>query len=313
MKRAANVVASLATWSCIAGCASGGGGGGGGGQSNAASFDENPLLCMLVPFVCILAQFDAAGRAPGTALTPEPFTTWAELKRGQPTLVPALGLSTAYESGTDGIIRRTEVAEAGATSVTYNPAAARGDLSALGQPGLERHANGVFANPYALGWNFQSFGAWNEQPSAGKGTFTASSFGQATPGSAVPASGNAAFTGKAGGFYVSPTGQPAIAASDLTVKADFSARSLNVSTSRTTIASDLRAASAAPHLDLNGTLSYAAGSSRFSGTLANAGGTLRGPSSGQFYGPAAQELGGVFSLKASSSIETFTGAYGAKR
>ena len=305
--------ALLVTAVLLGGCSSGGGGGGDSGPGSAASSEPNPLLCIFVPFVCVLAQFDGVSQPESMGVTPEAFTTWAELQRGRPTIAPALGFRAAYESGSDGIIRRTDVATAGASSATYDPAGAVGNLATLGQPGIERHSNGIFANPYAQEWNFQSFGVWNEQASAGKGTFAASSFGQATPGSAVPTTGSATFAGKAGGFYVSPTGQPAIAASDLTVKADFSARTLGLSTSRTTIASDLRAPTAAPHLDLGGTLSYAQGSSRFGGTLTSAGGTLRGSTSGQFYGLTAQELGGAFSLKSSTSVETFTGAYGAKR
>jgi hypothetical protein len=64
---------------------------------------------------------------------------------------------------------------------------------------------------------------------------------------------------------------------------------------------------------LNGTLTYQPGANSFQGKLTNAAGTMTGSSRGQFYGPAAQELGGVFSVKASSGTETFTGAYGAKR
>jgi hypothetical protein len=40
---------------------------------------------------------------------------------------------------------------------------------------------------------------------------------------------------------------------------------------------------------------------------------MSGSSKGQFYGPAAQELGGAFSLKSPTTLETLTGAYGAKR
>jgi hypothetical protein len=40
---------------------------------------------------------------------------------------------------------------------------------------------------------------------------------------------------------------------------------------------------------------------------------MSGTSNGQFYGPAAQELGGVFALKSATTVETFVGAYGAKR
>jgi len=40
---------------------------------------------------------------------------------------------------------------------------------------------------------------------------------------------------------------------------------------------------------------------------------MSGASSGQFYGPVAQELGGEFVLKSATTAETFVGAYGAKR
>ena len=288
-------IATAAAMWVIAGCASGGGGGGSSAQSNPA-----PILCIFVPIVCILAEFDAAGGPTGAALTPQAFTTWAEAVGGRPVVAASIGVRSDTGTVTDG-------------TVTHNPAAALGDLAALGQAGIDRHRNGVYANPYTLGWNYQSFGAWNEQHPGGGATFAAASFGQATPGSAVPTTGSATFVGKAAGFYVSPTGETALAVSELAVKADFSARSLGLATSGTTISSDLRTPRAAPHLDMSGTLDYAAGSSRFTGTLRNAGGTMSGASTGQFYGPAAQELGGAFTLKSGSTRETYTGAYGAKR
>jgi len=115
------------------------------------------------------------------------------------------------------------------------------------------------------------------------------------------------------GVYISPQGQSAMAAGDLSVNANFSTRSLAFSSSATSITLDARSATAAPHLDLKGTLSYAPNTNSFSGTLANPGGTLSGSSQGKFYGPAAQELGGAFTVKSSTTVETFTGAYGAKR
>lgn len=279
----------------LSGCASGGGGGGSSAQSEPA-----PILCIFVPIVCILAALDAAGQPASAALTPQAFTTWAELEGARPVVASSIGVRSDAGTPTDG-------------TVTHNPAAALGDLAALGQPGIDRHKNGVYANPYALGWNYQSFGAWNEQQAGGSAAFAAASFGQATPGSAVPTTGNATFVGKAAGFYVSPTGEASVAVSELSVKADFSARSLGLATSGTTLSSDLRTPRAAPHLDVSGTLTYGPGSSRFAGTLRNAGGTMSGTTSGQFYGPAAQELGGAFVLKSGNTRETYTGAYGGKR
>lgn len=172
---------------------------------------------------------------------------------------------------------------------------------------------GLVANPFKSGWEYQSFGVWNDTHIGALSTIGANSYGAATSGPAVPTTGSAIFTGTLGGLYVSPTGQGSMAAADLTVNANFNARSLNFSSIGTTTARDLTTSTAAPHLNLSGTLTYSPGSNSFTGTLTNASGTMSGTSRGQFYGPAAQELGGVFAIKAPSTVETFTGAYGAKR
>ncbi len=48
----------------------------------------------------------------------------------------------------------------------------------------------------------------------------------------------------------------------------------------------------------------------FSGNVSATG--LTGSSSGQFYGPNAEELGGVFALEG-TGVETYIGGYGAKQ
>jgi hypothetical protein len=330
---------ALALALCVlAGCATGGGGGNdGGGGGSSAQAEPLPLVCVFLPFICILMMFDdsvASASSPGSAQPPVPFTTWAELKRDARTDAPGIGSSLTYEASADGIIRAVgnPAATDGAT-VQYDAngklvgfiggsasfgSKHSGDLAALGQPGIDRlHGpsgnTALVGNPYALGWNYQSFGAWNQQNAAGSGTISVSSFGQATPASAVPTSGQATFTGKSAGFYVSPNGQGSITAAEVAVSANFSARSLGFSTSATTTARDLKAPVSAPQLNVSGTLTYRPGSNAFSGSVANAGGTLSGRSSGQFYGPAAQELGGVFHLRSSTTPEAFVGAYGAKR
>lgn len=167
-------------------------------------------------------------------------------------------------------------------------------------------------NPTMLGWEYQSFGIWNNDKPFAR-TISLLSFGAATPGSAVPTVGNATFSGKLAALYLSPNVQGSIATADLTVNADFSKRSLSFASSGTSLTRDLATATAAPNLNLSGTLTYSPGSSTFAGTLTNAGGTMSGASKGQFYGPAAQELGGVFTVTSATSIETLAGAYGAKR
>lgn len=170
------------------------------------------------------------------------------------------------------------------------------------------------ANPYNLGWNYQSFGIWNV--AVGSPTnIHALSFGAPSPVAGVPTAGSATFTGVLGGLYISPAGQGSLASASLRVDVDFSARTLGFASTATTLTRDLATStiSGAPDLDLGGTLRYDAGSASFSGTLVNAGGTLSGRSEGRFYGPAAEELGGAFQVHATSGVETFTGAYGAKR
>lgn len=168
------------------------------------------------------------------------------------------------------------------------------------------------ALPSQLGWNYQSFGVWNDADSPYP-WITLSSVGALTPATAMPTTGAATFTGKLAGLYVSPTGQGAIAAANVAVYADFSNRSLSFSSDGTILTRDLTRAAAAANLNLSGTLTYSPGSNTFAGTLVNAGGTMSGLSKGQFYGPTAQDLGGVFTVKSQTSVETLAGAYGAKR
>jgi hypothetical protein len=178
----------------------------------------------------------------------------------------------------------------------------------------------LVANPFKMKWDYQSFGVWNHLESPVQVGIHAHSFGAATPGPAVPLTGQAIFSGKLAGMYVSPSGEGSAAVANVGISTDFSARSLSFfsnNTHVTTLASvtglTSTTATAAPSLDLRGTLTYAPGSGTFTGSLKNNGFTMSGVSNGQFYGPAAQELGGVFALRSATTAETFVGAYGAKR
>jgi hypothetical protein len=169
----------------------------------------------------------------------------------------------------------------------------------------------IAADP--VGWNYQSFGVWETGRVAGSGHVGVMSIGAPTAGTAIPTIGTATYTGKSVGFYIDANGVGSTTFSDLSVNADFAARTLGLSTTGTFKTSDYSTTSLAPNLDLTGTLSYAAGTNSFAGNVTN-GGTLSGTSSGRFYGPGAQELGGVFILQAGSGIpETYGGAYGAKK
>jgi hypothetical protein len=169
----------------------------------------------------------------------------------------------------------------------------------------------IGADPAAYGWEYQSFGVWDHPGSTG--TAGVMSIGAPTAGASLPFTGSASYSGKSVGYYVSPEGAGHTALSNVNVNADFSTRTLLLLTSSSTVTPlNHTTTTLAPNLDLIGTLTYTAGQNAFSGTLSN-GGTLSGQSTGRFYGPNAEELGGVFTLKAGSGVESYGGAYGAKK
>lgn len=176
----------------------------------------------------------------------------------------------------------------------------------------------VMANPIDLGWDYQSFGVWETGLGTSSRTFGAMSVGN-TVGTAIPSSGTATFTGYAAGSYVSAARTGATVLADVMVGVNFVTQTLTFSTQNSRTSenwADLVSSPFTPNdgLNLTGTLTYAAGTNRFTGSVGSGGG-LTGNSTGQFYGPNAEELGGVFLLQSSvpGSVETYAGAYGAKQ
>lgn len=320
MKTPTSLVIATAVAAALSGCASGGG-----GNEPMSEQEVNVLLCAFLPFTCMFGPRDSAQSTAGvSADSPQQFVSWS--KQAKQYLVTPVSQSLEYrvsgsavQSIADAPIPlASEVVEIAVPGVQVLPSSTR--MSAAGQPAIEvttLAGQGPFsgdraalaANPYDLGWNYQSFGVWTRPLGSDRGTIESRSFGSVSPGSAVPLVGTAQFTGKLAGLHVSPAGTGRAAVAELSVGADFGARTLSFASSQTRFSSG----AAAPQLDLSGTLTYSAGSNAFSGTLISAGGALKGSSTGQFYGPAAQELGGVFTVKSATSMETFTGAYGAKR
>jgi len=277
--------------------------------------------------------------------TPPPtFTKWSA-HLNQRDAVRAYGpeVEVSYQRATDGSIGSTSAPgfnQSVATDLSYSgvdqlaqfrsqyidlahaqisPFTGRDGIDAVGDSGSQTDFSdaahrqlGLIANPYKLGWDYQSFGVWNSNGSGASPVIAASSYGAATPVSALPATGYATFRGKLAGLYVSPAGQGSLATADMLVDVNFSTRYVQLASYNTILARGL-GASGAPQLDLYGALTYAPGSSSFAGSVKNNGGTMSGTTKGQFYGPVAQEVGGVFAVKSPTTVETFTGAYGAKR
>ena len=296
MKANRTVAALLVANLLLSACATGGGGSSGG--SSAGGDAAGNLLCIILLPLCIFGgsrtgvATDASRQAPA-------FTEWKN----------HVGSATTAGDVTIAFDANRRFAGMQSRDVMFTGSTARQDgieISAQSNGGF-----GLVANPYDLGWSYQSFGAWNDIP--GQSGSGASSFGAATPGGALPSAGSARFTGTLAGTHVSASGVAAPAVAGLSVDADFRGRSLSLTSSGTTLLGRDGRSTAAPNLDLSGTLNYAAGSSSFAGTLTNAGRTMSGSSTGRFYGPSGQEIGGVFNLKSATTAETFVGGYGAKR
>lgn len=162
-------------------------------------------------------------------------------------------------------------------------------------------------------WNYQSFGIWDQLGSAGAFQVGAVSAGVVTAGSAVPTSGpNATFAGIANGLWVDASKNAFFTTAPMSATADWTARSISFSTSGTqTVNMNTGTQAANSGLDMTGTLTYAAGTSRFSGPVQTATVVMSGNASGQFYGPAAEEMGGTFKLNGAGG--NMIGGFGGRR
>lgn len=258
-----------------------------------------PVLAFLALCGCASGGGGSGGSGPSTTPAPQSARASSETSacgtiNGRPVqCVPSM------RQMIDDEIARTE-AEARATYERWYGADSSSAQAPAAKPRIDYHVEGT-------GFEYQQFGMWEEDIGSVRRDLTLWSYGQVTPGSAVPTSGSASFTGRLVGVYVSPEGTRASAAAKVGVDANFTSRSLGFSSTGTTVGG-----AAAPQLDLRGTLTYSASQSRFHGSLANASGSLRGSTTGNFYGPRAEELGGLLSA-AGNGAERYVGAYGAKR
>lgn len=183
-----------------------------------------------------------------------------------------------------------------------------GVIGAISNDGLK---SVLVAAPEVNGFAYQTYGAWEtstQDMTSGKiGVF---SVGTQTAAAEVPTTGTATFKGSAGGLYSTGNGDADIMSADATLNADFANKSVGFATSNT---ESMVTGTVRNDLNLNGTLSYTGGG--MTGTVTNLGGTMSGSADGQFYGPNAAEIGGVFALRgtAPGSTEAFGGGFGAKQ
>ena len=176
------------------------------------------------------------------------------------------------------------------------------------------------------GFVYQTYGEWATVP-LGTSTLSESwfSLGIPTPAATLPLAGTASYSGTASATYVDFNREPNDVEATMNATVNFGTRSVSLSTTGSTSLSNNAptgtAATASPGLNLNGTLTYVAGSNTFSGAVATASG-MNGNAAGRFYGAgiavatptkvvgAPPEIGGTFAVM--NTTGSMQGAFGGK-
>ncbi len=236
----------------------------------------------------------------------------------------ALGQTTAITHASSAATWTLSTASGAVASLTS-------DLAGLPTVTLANAATGeisAYVLPYSLtmnpsGYSYQTFGTWTSP-----GGFSEKYFSAGVPavGTSLPTTGSATYTGQAAGTYIdSATGNPSKTAATMNATANFATLSIAFATSGTTSLSVNAApgtpATANSGLDMTGTLSFAARSNTFTGTVTAANG-MSGNATGRFYGPgnfvttatkvagAPSEIGGTFAVMGAAGA--MQGAFGGK-
>lgn len=313
MFQATRTATALALISVLAACG-GGGGGGGGASATLSSFTR---FSAITPGAATRIQGSSqeanftwnSGSETVTSISAvTPFTSGAKVdlmvdNNGNPTMLNF--------TSTNG----SNVSFSTANGDTIGPLISNGAIGGAATKALDKGA--LFALSQTIGWDYQTFGIWFADTSGTGGTAGSFSVGAQTPGSAIPTTGTGSYTGAAGGLYVDASGKQYFTIASMTAGANFSTRSIAFSTSGTQQTQDLSTFTTNTNLDLAGTLTYAAGVNKFTGSISSVGGgpgntPMNGSATGSFYGPAAEEIGGGFVVRGSGTTG-YLGAFGGKK
>jgi hypothetical protein len=266
-------------------CACGGGGGGGGSTSPVYRSSTSTGLSVSVAY------------------------TGANL--GTPTSISS-GATYTETVDANNIIQAASFVAANGNSASFNKA--NGDSIVTVAPGVNGFSNATQSAltawaPY-FGWSYQSFGVWANGNTVGQ--ISAGSAGTSTLGASIPTSGTAVYSGIAAGIFGNATASYFVT-SNMTASTNFGTRSIAFSTTNSAASTTVNGTYVSTGgLNLSGNLTYAPGVNSFSGTVNSSGATvMTGTAGGQFYGPSAQEIGGVFAVK--NGNIGYIGGFGGKR
>ena len=184
----------------------------------------------------------------------------------------------------------------------------------------QQYLSSYFRSPAAAGWSYQTFGTFFGGANGGylknrrDVLLGYQSIGRPTKASEMPTRDGADYTGITHAYYNS-----AQVTAHNKIHADFGARTLSYETTDTSVLHTFGAFGHViedrPDLNLNGAASWAEGTGDFNGTMKAANG-LTGEMKGRFYGPNADEVGGVYGLSGQDSkgeAVHYVGGFGARR
>lgn len=286
-------------------------------------------------FVVIVAtalSLAACGGAAGggaASVTPTAFTSFSDAPKPGATALAGNTLEATYTADPttfavtsispvvsgNGTMTKT-LDSSGATTTTVITGALSGFTGQTSSSGIQAiaasNATGFARTSTSSALEYQSFGIWQTGRTTASGTIGAISAGAPTAGASIPTSGTATFSGGAIGLAVDNAGTTSSVSANGTVNVNFGSRAITLSTTSSYKTNMITGAvAAAPDLNLSGSMTYAPASNAFNGTVTTAGGAY-GSTSGRFYGPSAQEVGGTFATTG-AGLQTYAGAYGAKR
>ena len=184
----------------------------------------------------------------------------------------------------------------------------------------QQYLSSYMRSPAAAGWIYQTFGSFFGGANGGylknrrDVLLGYQSIGRPTKTSEMPTRDGADYTGITHAYYNS-----AQVTAHNKIHADFGARTLSYETTDTSVLHTFGAFGHViedrPDLNLNGAASWAEGTADFNGTMKAANG-LTGEMKGRFYGPAAEEIGGVYGLSGQDSngeAVHYVGGFGGRR
>jgi hypothetical protein len=312
MKLGMRAAAISIAWATLGACGGGGGGGGGAVATPGPSAIEVPMTS----FPAIAGNQTAVMEGTslgvsGSSTTPGGVTTIASSTLSSPD-----SATVKFTFDNDRTLSAITINTTAQGSFVFDRNVAGHSVSCSGSGacfGENPNAKAAFIDPFVAGWNYQSFGVWGTNLGPAPWMIGVVSTGSPTIGNAMPTTGSAVFNGAAVGYYFDPTGTPYATAANMSATVNFGPRSIQFSTSQTmlqNINTDVR--TAANNLNLEGTMHFGAGASRFGGSLQTGNQELMGFGDGRFYGPAAEEIGGVYWLQGPAVSRMF-GGFGGKR